>query len=364
MLLRGNSTLKAADRFVGVPLVRLIGLRAKRARPSTVSRIGVLRTAAIGDTLLLTGILRDLRSAFPDADIVLFTGKDNAEAGDLAVYGLGRRMMIAPEAIPFAVATLRAENLDVLIDTGSWPRLDAVLTALSGATYCVGFQTPGQDRHFAYDAVATHSDRVHEVHNYRTLVRAIGIAGQSDPAVSRAALPDVPVETPGFIVFHPWSGGFRGDLREWPMDRWVNLANCLRTLDVPIIITGASADAPRSRQLANLLLAAGARAESAAGRYTLAQLGTLLCSALGVISTNTGVMHLSALLGVATVSLNGPTASHRWGPVGARVRSVASTLPGCGFLNLGFEYDGHRTDCMQGIDARAVADTFQQLISS
>jgi heptosyltransferase I len=58
---------------------------------------------------------------------------------------------------------------------------------------------------------------------------------------------------------------------------------------------------------------------------------------------------------VLTIGLNGPTSSRRWGPIGSRAVSLDSTLPGCGFLNLGFEYDGQREDCMAGVGVERVA---------
>ena len=73
------------------------------------------------------------------------------------------------------------------------------------------------------------------------------------------------------------------------------------------------------------------------------------------MSVNTGVMHLAAAVGAPTIALNGPTSATRWGPIGANVVCVDSELPGCGYLNLGFEYDGHRTDCMRGISVDRVA---------
>jgi hypothetical protein len=33
---------------------------------------------------------------------------------------------------------------------------------------------------------------------------------------------------------------------------------------------------------------------------------------------------------------------------------VCSDLPGCGYLNLGFEYEGQRADCMLGVDVQRV----------
>lgn len=364
MSIRGNPARKIADRYAGIPLLRLIGALPKRQPPDVVRRIGVLRTAAIGDTLLLSGVLRDLRNGFPSADLVLVTGTDNAEAGALISAGVARHLTISVRDPFGSLAKLRQEHFDILLDTGAWPRLDALLAALSGARFRVGFRTPGQYRHYAYDRVTEHSAAVHESENFRALARAVGVESATKPSLSRAALA-VPAQLPRkpFVVFHPWSGGYRGALKEWPAKRWVELARRLRSLEAAIIVTGSTANASGSERLARAIKALGMSAESMAGRLSLAQLGALLCQSLIVVSVNTGVMHLSALLDVPTVALEGPSPSHRWGPIGARAVAVTSTLPGCGFLNLGFEYDGQRTDCMLGIAVDDVERAVRRLIA-
>lgn len=363
--LRGNVAMRFMDRVGGIPLVRAIGALRKRAMPGSLARIGVLRTAAIGDTLLLSGILRDLRGAFPGTDIVLVTGTENAEAGALAAHGSARHVRISVRDVVRAVATLRREQFDLLFDTGAWPRIDAVLTAMSGARYRIGFRTEGQYRHYGYDRFVDHSGAVHEMENYRALVRSIGITASEPPRIAADALPACPlgIGTP-FVVFHPWASGYRYRLREWPADRWVALANGLRSRARLILVSGGQERMAESDVLARDLTSAGCDAESIAGRFSLSELAAVCVRSVGVVSTNTGVMHLAALLGIPTVGLHGPTDVRRWGPLGTRSRSVSSSFPGCGYLNLGFEYDGEREDCMRGISVSDVATAFLDAVSS
>ncbi len=350
---RGNPALRLADRFAGPPLLWLLGATPRRRQPAAFQRIGVLRTAAIGDTLLLTGPLRDLRDTHPNADIVLITGDHNAGAGAMVAGSLARHLVIPPASPVKATAIIRRERLDLLIDTGAWPRLDALVTALSAARFRIGFRTAGQHRHFAYDLAVDHSPQRHEIDNFRALFAAVGVAARNQPVLSRENLP--PVETPGqpFIVFHPWSSGYRGHIKEWPVERWVHLAQRLGTRVPLVVVTGSSSQENQSRALAEAISATGVRATVSAG-LPFAQLASLLCHSVAVVTVNTGVMHLSAQLSVPTISLEGPTPPARWGPVGPRVATVVSSYPGCGYLNLGFEYHGERTDCMEGITVQAV----------
>ena len=98
----------------------------------------------------------------------------------------------------------------------------------------------------------------------------------------------------------------------------------------------------------------GGTVVDATGAFRLDELLDVLAGADCVVSVNTGVMHMAAAVGAPTVGLNGPTSELRWGPLGRNAVSVNSELPGCGYLDLGWEYRGRREDCMQGIPVEAV----------
>jgi heptosyltransferase-3 len=361
---RGNPRLRFLDRTFGVPLLRIIGLQAKRQRPSRVERFGILRTHAVGDTLLLRGVLDDARAQFPDADIVLVTGEDNAEAGQLVVSDRARCIAVSVLSPLAAMETIRRQNFDILVDASSWARLDALLAALSAARFRVGFRAEGQGRHFAFDAPVNHAPDLHQIDNYRALFRAAGVQSTTAPSLTSLTLPPSSFPLPpSFVVFHAWSGGFKGHNKEWPLDRWVQLGSRLKSLG-SVAVTGGPSNAAQSGQLVASLRSAGVDAHSFTGSMTLAQTGALLRRAAAVVSVNTGIMHFAAMLGVPTVALEGPTRPSRWGPIGPRVTSVTSSFAGCGFLDLGFEYDGQRGDCMLGIEVERVAQAVHSLLGT
>ncbi|MBV9494709.1 MAG: hypothetical protein JOZ54_10720, partial [Acidobacteria bacterium] len=178
---RGRRHLKLLDRYAGIPGIALLGLRRKRAFPREVGRIGLMKTAAIGDTTLLAGLVDDVKLTFPRARLTLVSGPDNAGVVPLLGAAVDDAITVSPTRLAKSVRALRDLELDVLVDFGSWPRFDALLAALSGARFTAGFETGGQFRHYAYDLAVPHSERVHERANYVALLRAIGVVATTPP---------------------------------------------------------------------------------------------------------------------------------------------------------------------------------------
>jgi heptosyltransferase-3 len=358
---RGDPRLRALDRTAGVALLAAAGaLRRRRSRPAEIRRIGILKSTGIGDMTLLAGVARDVAAAYPDATVVLAAGRDNADVARLVG---GVEVVTVSIGAPLeAIRRLRALELDVLLDFGQWTRVEAVCSFLSGARYTIGFETPGQRRHYCYDSTVRHSADVHELENYRRLAGRLGVESVTVPKLGEPGSNGWKPAAPPFVVFHLWPGGYRSELKEWSLDSWRELATRLAGRGYSIVLSGAPADAERTERFARSCTGLTGRVESVAGRYGLGELVGLLSRASCVVSVNTGVMHLAAASGAPTVALNGPTSEARWGPVGERTRSVNADLPGCGYLNLGFEYDRGRTDCMQAISVDCVADAVFDLL--
>ncbi len=330
-------------------------LRAFRRRPPPrdIIRIGLLKTAGIGDTVLLSAIVRDIVKD-PQVEVYLITGEANAAAAKL-IDGV-QEVVTLPMTHPLrALSTLRRYRFDVLLDFGPWPRINAILAALARAQHTIGFRTAGQWRHFAYDRIVDHSRAVHEIDNYRRLAEAAGYRSTSAPLlgkgepVPRALLPMRP-----FIVCHLWSAGFNGSWKEWGAERWRAVIESLVTGGHDVVLTGGQDDRDATAEFHRELNAASVRVHDLSGKLDLAQTLELLRRSELVISVNTGVMHMAAVVGTPVISLEGPTPVQRWGPIGEHVMPIVSTHPGAGYLYLGWEYEGAPSDTMDGIAAEDV----------
>src|SRR5260370_29564306 len=101
----------------------------------------MLQTAALGDTILMSRGIRKLREVLPDAQIVLALGRDNRAVPEVLPRSYEVVLIDVLSPIP-ALHALLALKPDVLIDYGTWPRINTVHTALPGARFTAFFMSP------------------------------------------------------------------------------------------------------------------------------------------------------------------------------------------------------------------------------
>jgi ADP-heptose:LPS heptosyltransferase len=369
---RGSAKNRFLDFWIGTPLLNLPAtFHRRRGAPANPQRIGVMCSSALGDTLLFSAALQDVRAAFPVAHIVHLCFPQNLAAAEI-LAGADERVLLDLTAPAASLRILRAQALDVLLDFTGWQRITAFLTLFAGAGYTVGFRSAGQHRSRGYDRSVEHRADRHELENFRALVRESGLRtpdGSSltathAPAVFAGDVTDLPFAAePELIVLHLWASGQRSWLREWPQGRWVELARRLAGHNTLFLITGAPADRERIDPFVAQLRAAGLRAEPFISPDGFRTLTHVLQSARLVVSVNTGVMHLAAIGGAPTVAINGPNRNGRWGPIGPHAVGVEAPGSGCGYLHLGFEFGGNPTDCMSRTPVDQVYAAAQTLLS-
>jgi heptosyltransferase III len=346
---RGSARNRLSDFYLGIPVLLFLSIfKRKRKLPSRLNRIGILGSTALGDTLLNSGMVLDLKKAFPEASLIYFSPLTSISAARL-LGGIDRIVAFDMTDLIETIKTLRENRVDLLIDITSWPRLTAFYAAMSGASVTVGFRGLGQHRHWNYDIVVEHSRHRHEYENYANLLRGIEVDPRHEPKLDithSSARSWNPVERT--IVFHPWATGDRAALREWAEDRWLELAKRIAGPDSLLVLTGGPSDVDRCVNMKKLLMESGTNTELLCEEQDLGNLAATLRKADLVVSVNTGIMHLAAIAGAPTVGLNGPTATHRFGPLGPQAISVAPREGG-GFLHFGFEFDNKPVDSMNRI---------------
>lgn len=309
---------------------------------------------AIGDSIIASAVIDDLKRHFPQATVVAFISEANSQIPQI-IDGLDESVLVPLLRPHMAWRAVRRRPVDLLLDFSPWPRIGAVLSSLARARYTIGLRRANQYRHFAYDAVAEHRGDCHEIENVRSVVRCLGIEPTGTPRLKRGlaeALPAMEPEHP-YVLLHPWAAGYGHVMKEWLPDRWVHLAQALIAEGYSIAISGGPADRDKSLALAKAI--ASPAVVVLAGTISLAQLVAVLARAAAVVSVNTGIMHLAATVDCPLVALNGPVNPLRWGPLGQRSLGVGPGVDeGGAYLDLGFEYTDGSPDAMAMISVAEV----------
>jgi lipopolysaccharide heptosyltransferase I len=153
------------------------------------------------------------------------------------------------------------------------------------------------------------------------------------------------------VVCHPVS---RWQTKLWPEAKFARLAaEMVERLQATVVFTGSAED--RDEIAAVMHEAGGVRLYNWAGTTNLRELAYLCKRATVVISTDSGPMHLAAVLGTPVVALFGPTAPWRTGPYGNthRVLRMERDCSPC------FQRSCETVECMTAIE---VDDVFRAVV--
>ncbi len=335
---------------VRAPLLLAWGLLRRRAAPpvpSLVQRILVVRTDRLGDMVLTTGALMDLRAHYRHARITLL-----APAGAL---GLLEGHPAVDHLVPLA-GRLPAElvgRFDMAIDfTPDESLSGARLVAATRAAWRAGFAAGGRQAFFTLPR--------HIVELNRDLLEALGVARRdSEPALpvseperarALARCAALGAAQPRVLI-HP---GGHYESQRWPAERFAEVISRLtESLGAACLV----ASGPDEEELSRRIVEATPDALPL-GPLGVRELVALISVADLFLGNNSGPLHIAAALGVPSLSLAGPTDLRRFAPRGpaARVTTRAVSCSPCGRGRC-----WHHT-CLVSIEAREVTEAARLLL--
>ncbi|MBI3508860.1 MAG: glycosyltransferase family 9 protein [Chlamydiia bacterium] len=345
--MRANKWLHFFDRYGGIPLLWALGLlRRKKKLSAPIASFGLLNTAAIGDTILITGVIADLQEQFPEAKITFFVGPSNVEAAQL-IAGI-EVVQIQVTKLWQAIRIIRHHRVDVWLDFGQWPRINGLFSYFAKARFKVGFQTPNQYRHYIYDQAIPHR-YCHELENFRSLLCPLGIVGSHAPKIVLPQREKSDVK----LALHLNPGGSQAHLKRWPESHWVALIDAVTKQGLQVFLTGGKGDWPLCERVKKQC-AQPEQIAIVAGQLSLRETGELLLSCVALVTVDTGIMHLGAAVGCKTLALHGPSSAKRWGGVGSHVIPITPKKGYSPCLSLGFEKGCTQSHCMEAIEPSQV----------
>jgi heptosyltransferase-2 len=286
----------------------------------------------LGDTVMALPALRALRGGQPEARITVV----GPWAPLLAGQGLGDILLPYPSAIGarrrFA-SGLRSEPADLAILLPN--SFESALAAWWwGARRRLGFDADGRGP-LLTDLVSLPSPRQHQIDEYGALLASIGIAvTESTPAWRLDEDRDSEQEVTALLAqagarpdrrlvgLH--LGAAFGSSKLWPAEFFGRLAAGLLEDGAEPVLMGIPADDHVARAVGRH---AGRPVPSLVGRDRPALLPRVLARLDCFVSGDTGVAHLAAALGVATVTLFGPTDKRLTAPRSASAQVLDREAP-------------------------------------
>jgi len=346
-------TLTVGERFF-----RLLGMRPSGSLPELpyLQQILILRLDQIGDVVMTSALLRELRKNAPQARITLVVKPELRELvaacpyiDELLTFDC-RTPKQFPElwrrsrALVFCLSHLWGRRFDLAIiprwDVDSY--YQTFLAYLSGASWRIGYSENinpiKQQLNLGYDRLLTHpieeKTLLHEVERDLNILRALG--GQvinegleiwtspADEVYAQNQFDKMEAAGGGPVfALGPFVGG--SSLKRWPLQDFVALGQWLqKTHGGSILILGRGEDQSEAQYLCKEI---GCGAFSLAGQCSLPQTVALLKRCILYIGDDSGPMHLASAVGMPVIALFGPSCPHRFGPWTSNKQVLWKQLP-------------------------------------
>lgn len=322
----------------------------------TPKRLLVRGVNWLGDAVMTTPALLRLRERFPDAHVTLLTP---GKLRDLYLHhpAVDETISFGPEEGVRSVGRkLRAGNFELAIVLPNSPR-SALEVWWAGIPQRIGYSRPWRNL-FLTRTVATRPGHVkmrkrnldeirrlvaatpsspgreggasvaggygaHQLHEYLHLVAALGAPAAILPPQLLVKDEEVRIVAERFrlngqtrwLGINP--GAEYGPAKRWPIDYFAGVANELyRKLGCAFLIFGGKGDVPLAEQLLALLPTPASKGHvvSLAGKTSLRELMALLKLCRGLLTNDTGPMHVAAALGTPVVVPFGSTSPELTGP--------------------------------------------------
>lgn len=280
-------------------------LLRQRRRPERVRRLLVAQHLMLGDTIMLTPLLKKARRRFPDAEIVMTVPRAYAALYAGKPYGVVALPLDA-RSLDDHRALRRRRGFDLALVPGdnrwTW------LAAAADSRWIVAFAS--DQAGYKDWPVDERRAMPHSPMAWGEIAATLLDGEDPEPYTPEEwpAPPFAPYARPqrGYCVLHL---GASSPHKLWPNERWRAVMQWAQSRGHEVVLSAGRGE----ERLLEELDPRGERS-GLAGRLDLAQLWDLLRHAAFLACPDTGVAHLARLVGVPTVALYGPGSPISTGP--------------------------------------------------
>ncbi len=275
-----------------------------------MARLLFITANRIGDAALSTAALEEAMARTPGAGVVIACGA---------------------AAAPLFRAVPGLESLHPFVKQRGGRHWVGLWRALSGRPYTLAVDLRGSLLTYGLPCreriVFRKNPRVqHKLEEWAALMGASAARGPKihlNAEARRAADAVIGADKP-ILALGP-GANFIGKI--WPQERFERLARGLAGPGGPlagarVVLLGGPGDEAAAGALAAALAGAGIESVNAAARLDLLATAALLERVTLFVGNDSGLMHIAAAMGAATIGLFGPTDEQVYGPRGPRARAV------------------------------------------
>ena len=288
----------------------------------------------IGDAIMATPILADLREAFPKASITAMCRAPVAE--------LFQKDRSIDELFSFTKPEnqfLRRAPRDIIaeIERGKFDTAILLTNSFSSAWWCWQGKVKrriGYPDHFRSllltDPVPKPKEKLHQVDLYKRLLEPLGIArsktaprlflSEQEVAESKALLHQRGYNKGKKLIgINP--GAAYGSAKCWPPERFRELAQRLSSMGTVVFFGDASTFSLVKE------ICQGLDVVNLAGVTSLRELACIIKDCDLFVTNDSGPMHIAAAFGVQLIALFGSTDAEATGPYGNREAVISKQVP-------------------------------------
>lgn len=328
-----------------------------------IKKILCIKPRGIGDIILSTIILGNLRSFFHESEIHYLTEEFAKRAVENNPYVSKILTFTKSDFILSTISKIRKEKYDIVFDLWSNPKT-AQITFYSGAKYHVGYDKRG--RRYAYNYLAKPGSMgKHAAEDNLTLLDAIGIPIKSKKIIFQTTkdeklfaenfLEENLDKSKNLLIGIIPSGGWES--KRCDTEKWVEICNKIQNnLSVQFIVLWGPGDESDVKFIQQNLKPT----PTVSPRTSFGQLSGLIERCNLVIANDSGPMHAAAALDIPTIGIFGPTNPQNHRPYSIKSDYVIKEDLFCIICNkLTCPYNH---ECMKELDAKEIVLKIKKLL--
>lgn len=308
---------------------------------SLYKRILVINLMHIGDLLLVTPVLRTLRTNFPAAHLAIMA---DAKLADLVKYNANIDELIAVDKKGYhnklgnyikLIGEIRSRKFDLVVNLHRNERA-SFLAGLSGAGKIVGYSTVGP--HLFFDKVIENrKETKHQVEAHFDVLReTLGITRIDDRGLEmwldeaseatadrmwQDAFTQEPDTVVGLNIGASWA------TKKWPKEYYAEVADRIIEKGYGVAFFGGPMDVETVQQaIGHMKNGNHSRLAVFTGRVSLLELAALLKKCRVLATNDSGPMHVSVAVGTPVVAVFGASPVTGFAPYDRRSIAIKSPV--------------------------------------